>query len=60
MGELDSRVVAIAGVDRSQEHLDALRAELELPDDRFDGQVVDLLDEQAARDWEAHGGEANS
>jgi len=44
----------IAGVDRSQEHLDALRAELELPDDRFDGQVVDLLDEQAARDWEAH------
>jgi len=44
----------IAGVDRSQEHLDALRAELELPDDRFDGQVVDLLDEQAARDWAAH------
>ena len=41
----------IAGVDRSQEHLDALRAELELPDDRFDGQVVDLLDEQAAREW---------
>ena len=44
----------IAGVDRSQEHLDALLAELELPDDRFDGQVVDLLDEQAARDWAAH------
>jgi len=44
----------IAGVDRSQEHLNALRAELELPDDRFDGQVVDLLDEQAARDWAAH------
>jgi NAD(P)-dependent dehydrogenase (short-subunit alcohol dehydrogenase family) len=44
----------IAGVDRSQEHLDALRAELELPDDRFDGQVVDLLDEQAAGDWAAH------
>ncbi len=44
----------IAGVDRSQEHLDALRAELELPDDRFDGRVVDLLDEQAALDWAAH------
>ena len=44
----------IAGVDRSQEHLHALRAELDLPDDRFDGRVVDLLDEQAARDWAAH------
>jgi NAD(P)-dependent dehydrogenase (short-subunit alcohol dehydrogenase family) len=41
----------IAGVDRSQEHLDSLRAELLLPDDRFDGRVVDLLDEQAARQW---------
>ena len=41
----------IAAVDRSQEHLDALRAELELPDDRFDGRVVDLLDERAAREW---------
>jgi NAD(P)-dependent dehydrogenase (short-subunit alcohol dehydrogenase family) len=44
----------IAGVDRSQEHLDALRAELELPDERFDGRVADLLDEEAARDWAAH------
>jgi NAD(P)-dependent dehydrogenase (short-subunit alcohol dehydrogenase family) len=44
----------IAGVDRSQEHLDSLRDELDLPEDRFDGQVVDLLDEQAARDWAAH------
>ena len=44
---------SIAGVDRSQEHLDALRAELDLPDDRFDGRVVDLLDEQAAREWAA-------
>ena len=26
----------IAGVDRSEEHLEALRAELGLPDDRFD------------------------
>jgi NAD(P)-dependent dehydrogenase (short-subunit alcohol dehydrogenase family) len=44
----------IAGVDRSQEHLDALRAELDLPDDRFDGRVVDLLDERAAREWADH------
>jgi NAD(P)-dependent dehydrogenase (short-subunit alcohol dehydrogenase family) len=44
----------IAGVDRSQQHLDDLRAQLELPDDRFDGQVVDLRDEQAAREWATH------
>jgi NAD(P)-dependent dehydrogenase (short-subunit alcohol dehydrogenase family) len=44
----------IAGVDRSQEHLDALRVELDLPDDRFDARVVDLLDEQAAHEWAAH------
>ncbi|HXE99362.1 MAG TPA: SDR family NAD(P)-dependent oxidoreductase [Solirubrobacterales bacterium] len=43
----------IAGVDRSQEHLDALRTELDLPDDRFDARVVDLLDDQAAREWAA-------
>jgi NAD(P)-dependent dehydrogenase (short-subunit alcohol dehydrogenase family) len=47
----------IAGVDRSQQHLDALRAELDLPDDRFDARVVDLLDEQAARDWADHLGD---
>ena len=41
----------IAGVDRSEELLESLRAELDLPDDRFHGQVVDLLDEQAARQW---------
>ena len=29
------------------------RAELGLPDDRFDARVVDLLDEDAARDWAA-------
>jgi NAD(P)-dependent dehydrogenase (short-subunit alcohol dehydrogenase family) len=43
----------IAGVDRSQEHLDALATELDLPDDRFDARVVDLLDGQAAREWAA-------
>src|SRR5438552_1364090 len=41
----------IAGVDRAVEHLEALRAELGLPDDRFDARVVDLLDEQAAHEW---------
>lgn len=41
----------VAGVDRSHDHLDSLRAELGLPDDRFDGRVVDLLDEQAAGQW---------
>lgn len=51
---LASDGATIAAVDRSQEHLDSLREELELPDDRFDGRVVDLLDEQAARDWAAH------
>jgi NAD(P)-dependent dehydrogenase (short-subunit alcohol dehydrogenase family) len=48
---LSAAGATIAGVDRSQEHLDALRAELDLPDDRFDARVVDLLDEQAARQW---------
>ena len=43
----------IAGVDRSEEHLEPLRAQLDLPDDRFDARVVDLLEEQAARQWAA-------
>ena len=51
---LASAGATIAGVDRSQEHLDTLRAELDLPDDRFDARVVDLLDEQATRDWADH------
>ena len=44
----------IAGVDRSQEHLDQLQSDLGVSEDRFDGRVVDLLDEQAAREWAAH------
>ena len=48
---LSAAGATIAGVDRSQDHLDALRAELDLPDDRFDARVADLLDEQAARQW---------
>ncbi len=41
----------IAGTDVSQERIDAVGAGLELPDERWDGRAVDLLDEAAARDW---------
>jgi NAD(P)-dependent dehydrogenase (short-subunit alcohol dehydrogenase family) len=73
MGELDGRVIAIAGAagglgpsvagrlvaggatiaatDVSRERLEELHTGLGLADDRFDARVVDLLDEQAARDW---------
>jgi NAD(P)-dependent dehydrogenase (short-subunit alcohol dehydrogenase family) len=42
---------SVAGTDRSQETLDALAADLALPPERWDGQAVDLLDEQATRKW---------
>ena len=41
----------IAATDRHQERLDELASELGLPEDRYDGQVVDLLSEDAAREW---------
>ena len=41
----------IAATDVSQERLDELRADLGLSEERFDARVVDLLDEQAAREW---------
>jgi len=41
----------IAATDRHQERLDELASELGLPADRYDGQVVDLLSEDAAREW---------
>jgi len=41
----------VAGTDRSQEHLDALAADLALPPERWDGRVVDLLDGDATRAW---------
>jgi len=41
----------VAGTDRSQEHLDSLAADLELPPERWDGSAVDLLDEEATRAW---------
>jgi NAD(P)-dependent dehydrogenase (short-subunit alcohol dehydrogenase family) len=41
----------IAATDRQQERLDSLAAGLGLPPERWDGRVVDLLDEEAAREW---------
>jgi NAD(P)-dependent dehydrogenase (short-subunit alcohol dehydrogenase family) len=41
----------VAGTDRSQEHLGALAADLDLPPERWDGRTVDLLDEDATRAW---------
>ena len=41
----------IAATDVHQERLDRLAADLELPEDRFDGRTVDLLSEEATRDW---------
>ena len=51
----------IAATDVSQERLDSLGDDLGLPEGRFDGRAVDLLDEDAARQWaadlrERHGG----
>jgi NAD(P)-dependent dehydrogenase (short-subunit alcohol dehydrogenase family) len=42
---------SLALTDVVQERLDALVAELELPKDRVDARVVDLLDESAAIGW---------
>ena len=41
----------VAGTDRDQAKLDALGADLGLAEDRWDGRVVDLLDEEGAREW---------
>ena len=41
----------LALTDVAQERLDALVADLGLPDDRIDARVVDLLDENAAIGW---------
>ena len=47
----------LACTDVAGERLDALGGELALPDERLDLEVVDLLDEAAARDWAARLGE---
>jgi NAD(P)-dependent dehydrogenase (short-subunit alcohol dehydrogenase family) len=41
----------IAATDVNQERLDQLGSDLDLPEDRFDGRTVDLLSEDATRDW---------
>jgi len=41
----------IAATDVHQERLDQLGADLGLPEDRFDGSTVDLLSEDATKDW---------
>jgi NAD(P)-dependent dehydrogenase (short-subunit alcohol dehydrogenase family) len=41
----------VCGTDREQARLDEIGAELELPEERWDGRVVDLLDEEATREW---------
>jgi len=41
----------IAATDVHQERLDQLKSDLGLPEDRFDGRVVDLLNEEATKQW---------
>ncbi len=41
----------IAGADVSQERVDEVGSQLGLPEDRWDGRAVDLLDEGATREW---------
>ncbi len=45
----DGAILALT--DRDQERLDALVSELGLGEDRIDARVVDLLSEEAAKDW---------
>jgi NAD(P)-dependent dehydrogenase (short-subunit alcohol dehydrogenase family) len=41
----------IAGADVSKERVDGVGSQLGIPEDRWDGRAVDLLDEEAARGW---------
>jgi NAD(P)-dependent dehydrogenase (short-subunit alcohol dehydrogenase family) len=41
----------VAGTDRNQDLLDSLPDQLGIPAERWDGRAVDLLDEDAARQW---------
>lgn len=41
----------VAGTDVSQERIDEVGAGLALPAERWDGRAVDLLDEEATRQW---------
>jgi NAD(P)-dependent dehydrogenase (short-subunit alcohol dehydrogenase family) len=50
-GTLAAHGATIAATDVSQQRLDELQSALDLPGERFDARVVDLLDEDAARAW---------
>src|SRR5882672_6933413 len=41
----------VAGANRGRERIEEVGAELGLPEDRWDGRAVDLLDEEAVRSW---------
>lgn len=41
----------VAGADRNQGRLDEIGVDMGLPEERWDGRAVDLLDEGAARGW---------
>jgi NAD(P)-dependent dehydrogenase (short-subunit alcohol dehydrogenase family) len=43
----------VCGCDRNQALLDGIGDELGLPEERWDGRTVDLLDEASARSWRA-------
>jgi NAD(P)-dependent dehydrogenase (short-subunit alcohol dehydrogenase family) len=50
-GRLAAAGATVAGTDRNQDLLDSLPGELGIPAERWDGRAVDLLDEDAARQW---------
>jgi NADP-dependent 3-hydroxy acid dehydrogenase YdfG len=50
-GRLAEAGAIVAGTDRDQDLLDAVAADAGIPEDRWDGRAVDLLDEDATRAW---------
>jgi len=50
-GALAAEGATIAGADVSQEKADEVGGQLGLSEERWDGRAVDLLDEDAAREW---------
>jgi NAD(P)-dependent dehydrogenase (short-subunit alcohol dehydrogenase family) len=50
-GRLGALGATVAGTDRSQGRIEEVAAELGMPEERWDGRAVDLLDEAAAKAW---------
>ena len=50
-GRLAKAGATVAGTDVSQEKVEEVGASLGLPEERWDGRAVDLLDEEATRGW---------